>query len=207
MQSSVLEEGIPRSAPVAEPPSSTLPLTNKTTLSTAEEGEGDRVQPTSDAEFHTEYILDELREEYRTVLREVEAVVEGNFSARLRPSCQGFRVDGALLKAVDDLIAQEWEVCSGKTLWKLNCLVYAGAVVVKRVVKRSLDRPGGGCCPRIESIKRKEAEVTELRRKVGWLTSEISRRKNSPKMTERQYQNQARIRRNFGPQSLRELEV
>ena len=134
-------------------------------------------------------------------------MVEGNSSARLRPLCQGIRVDGALLKAADDLIAQEWEECSGKTLWKLNFLVYAGAVVVERVVKLSLVRPGGGGCPRVESIKRKETEVTELRQKIGWLTSEISRRKTSPKMTERQYRNQARICRIFGPQSLRELEA
>ena len=65
-------------------------------------------------------------------------MVEGNFLAQLRPLCQGIQVDGALLKAVDDLIAQEWEDCSGKMFWKLNCLVYAGAVVVERVVKRSM---------------------------------------------------------------------
>ena len=206
VQSSVLEEGVPPSAPGAEPPSSSLPLTNKRPLSTAGEGEGDKVQPTSDAEISNR-VLDELRDEYRTVLGDIEAVVEGNFSARLRPSCQGIRVDGALLRAVDDLIAQEWEDCSGKTLWKLNCLVYAGTVVVERVVKRSLVRPGGGGCPRVESIRRKEAEVTELRWKIGWLKSEISRRKTYPKMTERQYRKQARICRIFGPQSLRELEA
>ena len=44
----------------------------------------------------------------------------------------------------------------------------------------SLVRPGGGGYPRVESIRQKEAEVTELRRKIGWLTSEISRRKTSP---------------------------
>ena len=139
--------------------------------------------------------------------RDVEAAVEGNFSARLRPSCQGIWVDGALLRAVDNLIAQEWEDWSGKTLWKLNCLVYAGAVVVEMVVKCSLVRPGGGGCPRVESLWQKEAEVTKLRWKIGWLMSEISRRKTSPKMTERHYRNQARIHRFFGPQSLHELEA
>ena len=136
-------------------------------------------------------------------------MVEGKFSARLRPSCQGIQVDSALLRVVDNLIAQEWEDCSGKmlTLWKLNCLVYAGAVVVERVVKRSLVRLGGDRCPRIESIRRKEAKVTELRRKIGWLTSEISRRETSAKITERQYRNQARISRIFGLQSLREIEA
>ena len=63
--------------------------------------------------------------------------------------------------AVDDRIAREWEVCSERTLWKLNCLVYASAVVVERFVKRSLVRLGGGGCPRVESIRRREAEVTE----------------------------------------------
>ena len=84
VQSTVLEEGVPPSPPGAEPPSFSLPLTNKRPLSTAKEGEGDRVQLTSDAEISCR-VLDELREEYRTVLREVEAVVEGNSSARLRP--------------------------------------------------------------------------------------------------------------------------
>ena len=80
-------------------------------------------------------------------------MVEGNFSAKVRPSCQGIRVDGALLMAVDDLIAREWDDCSERTVWKLNCLVYAGAVAVEKFVKRSLVRPGGGGCPRVESIK------------------------------------------------------
>ena len=74
VQSSVLEEGVPPSAHGAEPPSSSLPLTNKRPLGTAEEGDGDRVQPTSDTEI-SHQVLDELREEYRTVLRDVEAVV------------------------------------------------------------------------------------------------------------------------------------
>ena len=78
---------------------------------------------------------------------------------------------------------------------------------MERVVKHSLVRPGSGGCPRVQSIRQKEAEVTELRQKIGWLTSEICRRKTSPKMTERQYRNQAHIRRIFGPQSLCELEA
>ena len=166
VQSSVLEKGILPSAPGAELPSSSLPLTNKRPLSTTKEGEGDGVQPTSDAEI-SHRVIDELCEEYRTVRRDIEAVVEGNFSARLRSTGQGIRVDGELLRAVDGLTAQEWEDFSGKMLRKLNCLVYAGAVEVERVVKRSLVRPGGGGCPRVESIRRKEAEVTELRWKIG----------------------------------------
>ena len=109
--------------------------------------------------------------------------------------------------AVDDLIARELEECSERTVWKFNCLVYAGAVVVEKFVKQSLVRPGGGGCPRVESTRRREAEVTELRRKIVWLMSEISRRKTSPKMTERLCRNQAHVRRIFGPQNLREMEA
>ena len=205
-QSAVLVEGMQLSAPSAVPLVSSQTLIDKRPLSAAEEREGDRARPSSDAEISSE-VLDELREEYQNVLREVEAVVEGNISARVRPSCQGIRVNGGLLLAVDDLIPRKWEVCSERTLWKLTCLVYAGAVVVEKFVKRSLVRPGGGGCPRVESIRRREAEVTELIRKIGWLMSKISRRKTSPKITDRLYRNQARVCRIFGTQSLRELEA
>ena len=181
-------------------------LNDEGPLNAAEEREGDRCHPSSGTEISSE-VLEKLQEEFQTELRGIEAVVEGNFSARVRPSCQGIRVDGALLAAVDDLIAREWEECSEMRVWKLNCLVYAGAVVVGKFVKRSFVRPGGGGCPRVKTIRRKEAEVTELRRKIGWLTSEISRRKTSPKMTDRLCRNQARVRRIFGPQSLREMEA
>ena len=137
-------------------------LNDKRPLNAAEEREGDQGRPSSDAEISSE-VLVELQEEYQSVLREVEAVVEGNFSARVRPSCQGNRVDGALLMAVDDLIARELEEFGERTVWKFDCLVYAGAVVVEKFVKRSLVRPGGGGCPRVESIRRREAEVTDLR--------------------------------------------
>ena len=79
-------------------------------------------------------------------------MVEGDFYARERSLCEGIRVDGGLLVAVDNLNAYEWEACSEKIRWKLNCLVCVGAVVVARVVKRSLVRPGGDEFPKVESI-------------------------------------------------------
>ena len=87
-------------------------------------------------------------------------MVGGNFFSLVRPLHQGVLVDNALLRAADYQIHQKWEDCSGKTLWKLNCLAYAGTVIVKRVVKHSIDRLGGGGCPRVKSIRQKEAGVS-----------------------------------------------
>ena len=67
-------------------------------------------------------------------------------------------MNGGLLVAVDDLIAREWEVCSERTLWKLICLVYAGAVVVEKFVKQSLVRPGGGGCLRVSPSGEKKTK-------------------------------------------------
>ena len=78
MQSAVLGEGVPSLAPGAEPPSSSLLLTNKRPLSTAEEGEGDRVQPTSDAEISYR-VLDELCDKYRTVSKTLRLWLKANF--------------------------------------------------------------------------------------------------------------------------------
>jgi len=59
-------------------------------------------------------------------------------------------------------------------LWRLNCLVYAGAVVVTNRAK----------CPS-KVNPQKQADVIRLRRIIGWLESEIRRRRNGRKATAR----------------------
>lgn len=152
---------------------------------------------------------DDLREEFRKVLAEVEKGNVGNLASRKRPSCQGIRVEEDLLADVDDLINEFYhnEADDWMSLWRLNCLVYAGAVVVERRARKSLARPGGLKNAKVRAIETKSAEITELRRKIGWLTSEISRRRLNQRLTNRQRANLVRLQRLYGFRNLRQLRV
>lgn len=138
---------------------------------------------------------DRLREEFLEVLGEVRAAVA---KARKRPKCQGRRLDSDLLEQVDSLIAEYYDGSDG-SLWALNCLVYAGAVVVDQRSKSS--RPG---CETAKAVRTKEAEVT---RKIGWLETEISRRVRSQHSTRRRRVIRARLRRMFGALGISQLRV
>lgn len=149
--------------------------------------------------------LDKLREEFLKVLREVRKGGEGDLKARKRPACQGIRVDPDLLRRVDGLIHEFYE-SGGRSWWELNCLVYAGAVVVENRTRKSLQRPGGEG-RKDQAIRDKEADIVRLRRKIGWLTSELSRRRCNRVPTRRQVANKARLQRMFGVQNLQEMAV
>ena len=127
---------------------------------------------------------DELRKEFLSVLGTVEACEGGYLSSRDRPSCKGILVSQQLLKAVEDLIAEKYKV-GEQSLWRPNCLVYAGAVVVSGRLKQNF-----ACTTKKQpSLKQKEAEVTQLRRQIGWFEAEIHRRKSGKRPTPRQWRN------------------
>ena len=106
---------------------------------------------------------------------------------------------------MDDLITQEWKSANEKTFWKLNCLVYAGAVVVEKRVKDGLSRSKNK--DHTDAIKAKEAKVTLLRRRIRWVLSEIKRRKCSKRPTKRQCVNIKRLTKLFSPLNVSQLEV
>lgn len=110
--------------------------------------------------------IDELREEFRTILREVERGEEGSFGGRKRPACQGLKVNGELIELVDDLITEFYQM--GKTMWRLNCLVYAGAVLVEKIARKSLARPGADKGAKARAVQVKGEQIALLRQKVGW---------------------------------------
>jgi len=71
----------------------------------------------------------------------------------------------------------------------LRSLVYAGAVVVTNRVKCPSK------APRMQQVNpQKQADVTRLRRIIGWLESEIRRRRNGRKATARQDKNMRRLK-------------
>ena len=78
-----------------------------------------------------------------------------------------------LLKAVDNLIVEKYKG-GEQSLWRVNCLVYAGAQVVSDRVKQNFART----TRKQPSLKRKKADVTQLRQQIGWLETEIHRRKS-----------------------------
>jgi len=81
---------------------------------------------------------------------------------------------------VDDLVEEEFAKVE-KTLWRLNCLVYAGAVVVTNRWKHPSK------APRTQQVK--QADFTTLRKIIGRLKSEIGWRRNGQKATARQRKN------------------
>ena len=148
--------------------------------------------------------MEQLREEFLKVLREVESVEIGDLSGRKKPSCRGIRVAPELIASVDELIEEEWDR-GEPTLWRLNCLVYAGAQVIEKRGRKNSKRPTTeGYSKRLKDM---EPEIKRLRRKIGWMTSEISRRRLNQRPTARQYANIVRLHRMFGVLSTNQLKV
>jgi len=99
-----------------------------------------------------------------------------------KPKCRGVKI-GEGLRAVDDLVVEEFER-GKKTLWTLNCLVYAGAVIVTN----RMHRPSK--TPRMQQVNpQKQADVTRPCRTIRQLESEIRRVKQGAKVTARQRTN------------------
>ena len=131
-------------------------------------------------------------------MEDVQSCAEGDLGRRGKPKCRGIKIGEGLLRAVDDLVVEEFE--RGKIMWRLNCLVYAGAVVVAN----RLQRPSK--TPRMQQVNpQKQADVARLHRTIGWLESEISRVKQGTKATARQRTNIRRLKLERCP--LRELEA
>ena len=105
-----------------------------------------------------------------------------------------------LLKAVDNLIVEKYKE-GEQSLWRPNCLVYAEAVVVSSRVKQNFART----TKKQPSLKRKEADVAQLRKQIGWLEAEIHRQKSGKRPTPRQWRNIRLL--HVEHTGLRELEV
>ena len=82
---------------------------------------------------------------------------------------------------VDYLIVEEF-ARGEQTPWRLNCLVYTGAVLVSDRTRRIMSKRTP---PKQEDQSQKKANVEHLRRTIGWLESEIGRRKEGRKATSR----------------------
>ena len=140
----------------------------------------------------------ELRKEFLSVLGDIDRAEEGCLEGRGKPRCKGSYVANELIRGVDDLIVEELKQ-GPQTLWRLNCLVYAGAVVIERRVKK----------PRPEQrqlTNRKALQINHLRRVIGWLECEIRQRKRGSPLTSRQKHTARLLRTIFGDlSSMRKL--
>ncbi len=127
----------------------------------------------------------ELREEFLSELVRVTRD-EGDLTRRKMVKLKGRRIDKRLLTAVDDLIINELKQEGNEaSLWTLNCLVCTGAVVVDKHLRRIRrdHRKNNGEAPG------KEAEVKELRKQVGWVSTELWRRNKGLPLTGKQGRN------------------
>ena len=87
-----------------------------------------------------------------------------------------------------------------QSLWRFNCLVYAGAVVVSNMVKKPW------VALRKQQVNpRKEVDIAKLHRTIGWLECEIRRIKRGDKITARQHKNLREMKMEH--RSLWELEM
>ena len=86
-----------------------------------------------------------------------------------------------------------------ESLWKLNSLVYAGAVVVDRRVKRTPPKPG-------PNLEQRRTSNMHFRRLVGWLECEAGRRRKDLAWTPQQKYNLGLLTKIFGDlRSMRKL--
>ena len=93
-------------------------------------------------------------------------------------------MDAITVDCVDQLIGQMWKDRE-KSFWRLNCLVYAGAVTVKELLVNA--HPRGSESPQgntQKSIRKKEVLFLELRKLIGWLICEVERLKSRQNQTE-----------------------
>ena len=77
------------------------------------------------------------------------------------------------------------------SLWKLNQLMYAGAVVVERRVKRPPPLAG-------VTLDQKQRKIWHLRMVIGWLQCEADRRRKGKALTPRQRYNLGLLKKTFG---------
>lgn len=144
-----------------------------------------------------------LAEEFAQVLGETRGS-EGCFKSRKRvPSITGGRVNLRAVKAVDGLIATMLH--ENPSAWSLNCLVYAGALVVERRSRRAV-QVGPGKSTRLGD---REAEIRSLRRRIGWLHGEISKWETNTPPVARETRVTRRLRKIYGRKAnnLRELRI
>ena len=101
-----------------------------------------------------------LREEFLSVFRKIGAKV-GTWKNRGRPRCKGVGFNMRLIQEVDDIIISELSK-GPPTLWRLNCLVYAGAETVEKRVKCGREKDKG---PEL-SVQQKSAQILHLRKTI-----------------------------------------
>jgi len=97
-----------------------------------------------------------LGEEYLKLTTDVQTCEEGDLS---KPKCRGVKISESLLRAVDNLVVEEFERGT-KSLWRLNSLVDAGAVLVSNRVRKPWKTP------MLQGETHKEEDVLRLRRKI-----------------------------------------
>ena len=151
-------------------------------------------------ETSVEGLKEELRERFNSVSKDELCLTIGDFSKRWRPSLKGVRVNHKVLQAADELVTEEFE--SGRnSLWRLNCLVYAGAMVVTERAKKPRRQRN-----HTSDVKR-DTEIGQLRRKVGWLQSDLAKRKSGGRLTSKQRKIRAAVNGMVGSKSTRRLRV
>ncbi len=117
-----------------------------------------------------------VRDGFRKEVEKLKHQAVGSFSDRISPDLRGINVNPKLMLCVDALIETEYGL-TNMSMWSLNCLVYAGAVTVERVVRHSLNthpKKKKDCAGIIERCSK---HIYESRRTISRIKNEIKRRR------------------------------
>ena len=148
-----------------------------------------KAKKVSPANFSKQMVRDGFYEE----VSNLEAVEVGLLDNRKSVSMKGVNINPTLLEFVDHLIAERYPQteCS---LWSINYLMYAGTLVVEKIIqhgKRKLNRGGKISA---STMQRCEEYIKRHRSTVHRLKAEMERRSNKGPKTKRQEKKERKIR-------------
>ena len=162
------------------------------------EVQGDGARAVADEHMSIVECKDEVRQDFLKEYRKTRCLKVGDLTQRKKPSIRSIKVHENKLLAVDELISEQYR--KKRSLWNLNCLVYAGAIIVAKSAKKFPKQTA------TNEIKRR-AEIRHLRKVVGWVRSDLAKRKEGGSMTPRQRKNREVIVKLCGSGSTRRLRL
>ena len=148
-----------------------------------------------------------LMEEFSSVYNMLsERTEEGSLENRKRIFCKGLNPTCQLMTDMNNIIKEAWQT-GENSFWRLNCLVYAAAVVVNRRWRKIPLHGRKKPVTEDPRVEKRKAQILNLRRRVGWLSCEVQRRKQGKRPTPKQKRLVVRLRKIFGVKSLPELKT
>lgn len=143
--------------------------------------------------------LEPVRNQF-PILRKLISADKGDLSNRKKPNIKGIKVNKRKMQAMDELIAEEFEN-GEQSLWRLNCLVYAGAMVISEGAKRFHKQEAP------QSEAKRDLDIARLRKLVGQIHADLTKREIGVNLTSKQRKLRNSINKMCGSKSTKSLRV